>query len=53
VHLQLKDNRYRSRFKNTAVNWDTDAMRKQKGIPKPIVKPGGGVDFVPDFENKN
>ena len=52
-HLQLRDNRYRSQFKDTAVNWDTAAMRKQHGIPEPVIKPGGGVDNIPDFKNEN
>ena len=51
--LKMTSNRYRSQFKDTAVNWDTDAMRKQNGIPKPIIVPGGGVDAVEDFENRN
>ena len=52
-HLQLRDNRYRSQFKDTAVNWDTATMRKQNGIPEPVIKTGGSDDNIPDFENKN
>jgi len=52
-HLKMTSDRYRSKFGKTAVNWDTDAMREQSGIPKPVVKPGGGVDPIEDFENRN
>ncbi len=51
-HLQLRDDRYRSRFKETAVNWDTGAMRKSHGIAKPVVKPGGRTEDVGDFERR-
>ena len=49
-HLQLRDDRYRSRFKDTAVNWDTEAMRKSRGLAAPAVRPGGKADTIEDFE---
>ena len=50
--LQLQDNYYRSQFKDTAVNWDTAAMRKEHGIVKPVVTPGGTTVPVEDFQPK-
>ena len=53
AHLQLKYNQYRSLFKDTAINWDTDAMRKEHGIVKPVVKPGGTTVPIEDFQPKD
>lgn len=52
-HLQLQDNRYRSRFKDTAVNWDTAAMRKEAGLPAPVIKSGGTTVPIGDFEDRH